>query len=158
MDTRIDDPRITAYGLFLEAQRALAAALARETPEATGGMRQQDFDLVIRLARSPERRLRMTDLAAQSGLSPSGLTRAIDRLARDGIVERAGCPEDARGSYAVLTAIGADWVMCSLEQQLRSLDEHFFGVLSEREVSQLSAITRKLRDHHNPAAAQVSSP
>ncbi len=156
MDLSIDDPRITAYGLFLEAQRALGAALARETPQGPAGMRQQDFDLVIRLARSPGRRLRMADLAAQSGLSPSGLTRAIDRLVRDGIAERAGCPEDARGAYAVLTPSGEEWVMCCLERQLRSLDEHFFGVLSEREVNQLAAITRKLRDHHNPAAAQVS--
>lgn len=157
MEPTIDDPRITAYGLFLEAQRAVAAAMARELPEGAAGVRQQDFDLIVRLARSAGQQLRMADLAAQSGLSPSGLTRAIDRLCRRGLVDRAGCPDDARGSYAVLTADGREWVTRVLKDRMRALDEHFFGVLSEREINQLGAITRKLRDHNNPTAAQVSS-
>ena len=156
MDPALDDPRITSYGLFIEAQRALGVVLERALACAPAGMRHADFDLILRLARSPERRLRMADLAAQCGLSPSGLTRAVDRLAAAGLVERLGCPEDARGAYAVLTDTGEDRVVTTMRHHLKSLDENFFGVLTEREVTQLAAISRKLRDHHNPAAAQVT--
>lgn len=159
VDPSLTDPRITAFGLFIEAQRALGVVLERDLACASaGGMRHADFDLVLRLARSPQRRLRMADLAAQCGLSPSGLTRAVDRLSRDGLLERVGCPEDARGAYAVLTDEGEKRVVTALRHHLDSLEEHFFGVLTEREITQLAAISRKLRDRHNPAAAQVTAP
>jgi DNA-binding MarR family transcriptional regulator len=156
VDPTLADPRITAYGLFIEAQRALGVVLERDLGCAPAGMRHADFDLVLRLARSPERRLRMADLAAQCGLSPSGLTRAVDRLSREGLVERLGCPEDARGAYAVLTDVGEERVVTIVRRHLQSLEENFFGVLTEREVTQLASISRKLRDRHNPAAAQVT--
>jgi MarR family 2-MHQ and catechol resistance regulon transcriptional repressor len=156
VEPTLDDPRITIYGLFIEAQRALGSVLERDLAGGSFPTRHADFDLILRLARSPGRRLRMADLAAQCGLSPSGLTRAVDRLVRDGLVERLGCPEDARGAYAVLTDEGETRVVATIRQHLASLEEHFFGVLDDKEIAQLAAISRKLRDRHNPAAAQVT--
>jgi DNA-binding MarR family transcriptional regulator len=48
----------------------------------------------------------MSDLAATVILSRSGLTRLVDRLEREGLIERQSCPSDARGSFATLTAAG----------------------------------------------------
>ena len=45
----------------------------------------------------------MSELAAQTSLTPSGLTRSVDRLQEQGLVARRVCPEDRRGSFAVLT-------------------------------------------------------
>ena len=60
----------------------------------------------MRLARSPGRRLRMTDLAGQTSLSTSGVTRVVDRMDRDGLVRREACASDRRSSYAVITDAG----------------------------------------------------
>ena len=49
----------------------------------------------------------MRDLADQAQLSRSGLTRLVDRLERDGLLERCSCSHDARGSYACLTGSGS---------------------------------------------------
>jgi DNA-binding MarR family transcriptional regulator len=48
----------------------------------------------------------MAELAAHLMLSPSGLTRRLDGLVKDGLVERRACPSDRRGSFAVLTEKG----------------------------------------------------
>ena len=71
--------------------------------EAESGLSMQWFEVLIRLARSPGQRLRMTDLAAQTILTPSGLTRAVDRLVDAGLVARRGLPdrspEHLRGAH-----------------------------------------------------------
>ena len=48
----------------------------------------------------------MSDLAAQTQLTTSGITRVVDRLERDGLVERRACPTDRRGSFAAITEAG----------------------------------------------------
>src|ERR1700754_248806 len=77
-----DDPRLTAIGLIEEVHAGLSAKVAPTLQGA--GLSEIDFETVIRLARSPRRRLRMSDLAAQTGLSTSGVTRVVDRLEREG--------------------------------------------------------------------------
>ena len=42
--------------------------------------------MLVQLSEAPDRRLRMTELAERVLLSRSGLTRLVDRLARDGMV------------------------------------------------------------------------
>ena len=69
-----DDPRITAVGLFAEAYTGLAARLAAQVTEH--GLALIEFEVLMRLARSPQRQLRMSDLAAQTQLTTSGITRA----------------------------------------------------------------------------------
>jgi DNA-binding MarR family transcriptional regulator len=63
-------------------------------------------EVLLPLADSPEGRLRMHELALRSHLTPSGLTRRIDRLVADGLVVRDRCGSDRRGAFAVLTTPG----------------------------------------------------
>jgi len=154
MSAAYDDDRLTAIGLFVETYRALTAVLARSL---TGtGLSDNWFELLLRLARSPGSRLRMSDLAAQTGLSPSGLTRAIDRLEEAGLVVRATCPSDRRGAFAVLTPAGRERLEAALPGHLADLQESFVDVLSAEELAALTAALRKLRDRLNPCAAAVS--
>src|SRR5687768_683134 len=109
----LEHPHLTTSGLFIEAYAGLAeASEARIT--AASGLSSQWFEVLIRLARSPGHRLRMTELAAQTTLTPSGLTRAVDRMVDAGLVERAACPTDRRSTYAVLTKEGEKRLMRAL--------------------------------------------
>lgn len=148
---RLGDERLTLLGLLLESSSALRTQLdqrlARDVRLPIGS-----FELLVRLARSPGRHLRMSDLAAQAGLTPSGLTRAIDRLHRDGLVVRVPCPSDGRGAFAELTPAGLDRVLAGLGPHLEHVDECFTGALSPEEQRQLLGLLRKVRDHINPAA------
>ena len=93
-----DDPRITAIGLFAEAFTGLSARFAAQL--AGHKLSPVEFEVLMRLARSPGHELRMTDLAAQTSLSTSGVTRVVDRMERDGLLRRRACPTDRRSSYA----------------------------------------------------------
>jgi DNA-binding MarR family transcriptional regulator len=158
MDDPIHDERLTTAGLFFETHSGLVAALEREFAHDVPGVSIHDFEVLLRLARSPGQRLRMSDLAAQVAMSPSGLTRAVDRLETTGLVERASCPSDRRGSYAVLTEAGRTLVDRAIPVHLEHLDDCFTGLLDDDELRRFTATLRKLRDHVNPTAAQVTDP
>lgn len=148
MDEVLGDPRITMFGLFIEATTATRAVLDRAA-EQWGGFPASP-EILLRLARSEDQRLRMSDLAAQCDMSPSGLSRAVDRLGRDGLVRRAACPEDARGAYAVLTAKGNRLIVRAMRHHVEDVQHLFVDVLTPTELKQLEAVTRKLRDRHRP--------
>jgi len=144
--------RITLVGLVFEAatglHRAVGPPLERHC-ELAG----QDFEILIRLARTPSARLRMSDLAAQTALTPSGLTRAVDRLSEAGLVTRQACPEDRRGAFAALTSTGEERMRQALEIHRAQLSELLEGALEPDEELALVAALRKLRDRVNPEAS-----
>ncbi|GAT69725.1 marR family transcriptional regulator [Planomonospora sphaerica] len=102
------------------------------------------YDVLNQLAESPGRRLRMNDLAERVLLSRSGLTRLIDRLQRDGLVEREACASDARGLFAVLTDAGADRLAEAAPTYLRGIRSRFLDVFDEDELRQCAAMLNKL--------------
>jgi DNA-binding MarR family transcriptional regulator len=146
VDPILQDERITAVGLFIEAHAALMRVL-----EARGEV-PANFEILLRLARSDGQRLRMSDLAAQAGLTPSGLSRAVDRLAADGLVERSTCMEDARGAYAQLTPKGNRVTVAAVKKHVEDIQANFVDVLSQQQRRQLEDICRTLRDKLNPCA------
>ena len=150
-------PLLTTGGLFVEAHAGMSI-LMESRLEAESGLSMQWFDVLIRLARSPEHRLRMTDLAAQTVLTPSGLTRAVDRLVAAGLVERAACPTDRRSTYAVLSAEGERRVLKALPVHIAHLEEVFAAEFTSDELDTLTALLRRLRDATNPCAALASTP
>lgn len=140
-----DDDRITAFGMLLEAHAAVTGAVNREL-EGTAGMPITWFEVLIRLSRSPQQRLRMSDLAAQVGLSHSGLTRLVDRVIEAGFVRREACPDDRRGAFAVLTDAGAAALEGALGGHLESIECHLAEPLGREGMVALTDLLRTLRD------------
>ncbi len=153
----LDDRRLTLTGLLIESATGLKQVIHRRLM-AECGLSMQSFVLLLRLARSPDQRLRMSDLADQTSLTPSGLTRAIDRLDEAGYVRRDACTDDRRGSYAALTDEGLAQVRAAVAPHLHHLDEEFLGLLTDDEQVALAVILRKVRDHVNPGAARPPEP
>jgi len=139
------DPRITAFGMLLEAHAAVMGAVGRDL-EADSGLPVPWFEVLIRLSRSPGQRLRMSELATQVGLSTSGLTRLVDRLDDAGLLRREACPSDRRGAFAVLTDDGRRTLEKALPAHLESLDRHLVQPLGEDGMAALVQLTRTLRD------------
>ncbi|HEY2811998.1 MAG TPA: MarR family transcriptional regulator [Acidimicrobiales bacterium] len=149
MDCSLDDDRLTLAGLFLEAHAGLVRELERDL-EAESGLSQQWFEVLLRLARSPEGRMRMSDLARQVIMTPSGLTRAVDRLEEAGLVRRDACPSDRRVFHATLTPKGRRRIEDALPRHLEHLDDCFLAHLDPEERASLETSLRKLRDALRP--------
>ncbi len=88
--------------------------------------------------------MRMCDLAEQAQLSRSGLTRMVDRLERDGLLERCSCSHDARGSYACLTEPGRERLQEARVTHLAVVREHFFSRFSEQELGVLADMWERI--------------
>jgi DNA-binding MarR family transcriptional regulator len=134
---------MAAWGGFLRAHARVMRRLDREL-EVETGLSLAQYDVLIHLARAPQRRLRMTDLSEQVLLSRSGLTRLVDRLESLRLVERSACPSDARGVYAVLTDEGMARFREASVVHLRGVREHVTGRLDPAEQRSLAATMDKL--------------
>ncbi|MFI6505054.1 MarR family winged helix-turn-helix transcriptional regulator [Nonomuraea typhae] len=150
-----DDPRLTAMGLITEVHAGLAARMNPVFQAA--GLSWIDFETLIRLSRSPEHRLRMTDLATQTGLSTSGVTRVVDRLERENFVARMACPTDRRASYAVLTDEGRRRLADVLPRHLADIDACYTNLLDEGERAAFLSVLRKMRAVVRPGATAGAS-
>lgn len=133
---------LTAWRTFLRAHTTLVRRLEGELV-AEHDLPLASYDVLVQLSESPTGSLRMTELADKVLLSRSGLTRLVDRLVRDGLVERASCPEDARGTLAVLTPQGLETLRDAWPTHLRGVAEHV-SRLSAEEVVTLTTLLTKL--------------
>ena len=149
-----EDPRITAMGLFAEAYTGLTARVAGQL--AQHALAPVEFEVLLRLARSPRQQLRMSDLAAQTQLTTSGITRVVDRLERAGLVCRSACPTDRRSSYAVITEAGLCRLGEVLPGHLELIDRWFTGQLSGDQLDHLLGALRTIRDAVLPSAGTVT--
>ncbi|WP_305788522.1 MarR family winged helix-turn-helix transcriptional regulator [Symbioplanes lichenis] len=150
MAVDFNDPRFTAFGLFAEAYTGLTNRFAAQFEQHR--LSPVEFEVLMRLARSPQHRLRMTDLAGQTSLSTSGVTRVVDRMDREGLIRREACESDRRSSYAVITPAGIKRLEEILPEHLQLMQEWFIGRLGEEELDQLLGLLRKIRDAVNPCA------
>jgi DNA-binding MarR family transcriptional regulator len=121
--------------------RQLNAQLA-----ADHGLTISDFEVLLRLARSPEQRLRRVDLAQQVVLTPSGITRLLDGLERQGWVDRASCSEDRRVVYAVITEAGLAKLQEARSTHIPQIEEHFARRLPAADLATLVGLLGKLGD------------
>ena len=153
----VQHPLLTTAGLLVEAHAGFATRLERQLAQQCD-LSVQWFDVLMRLVRTPGHRLRMSDLAAQTTLSASGLTRAIDRLEQAGLVRREACPSDRRGAFAVLTEAGEARIGTAIPIHLGELRTIFDELYSPDEVEVLTELLRRLRDTLNPEAARASAP
>jgi DNA-binding MarR family transcriptional regulator len=118
---------------FLRAHATIMRELERELLAGTG-LPLAWYDVLLQLAEAPGRRLRMADLADRVLLSRSGLTRLIDRLQAEGLVRREPSPDDARGTYTVLTPQGFERLRNAAPVHLAGIRDHWLTFFSDDEL------------------------
>jgi MarR family transcriptional regulator, 2-MHQ and catechol-resistance regulon repressor len=146
----LDDPRLTVVGLFMEAHEGLTSKFSSRFHGHA--LSETEFEVLLRLARSPGRRLRMSDLSAQTSLSTSGITRVVDRLERDGLVARDRCEDDRRGTWARITEAGVERIGAVLPGHLDDVEQWFTGLLQPIQITALTDALRVVRDAVHPRA------
>ena len=139
------DPRLAAWASFLRAHARVMRELEREL-QAEQRMALTDYDVLVQLAQAEDRRLRMSELADRLLLSRSGVTRLVDRLTAEGLVERASCESDRRGQWAALTDAGVARLREATPVHLRGVAEHFLDRLSADELRALERMLRPVVD------------
>jgi DNA-binding MarR family transcriptional regulator len=135
---RLSPHELAAWRGFLRVQSSLFHQLDAEL-SATHDLPLRSYEVLLLLEDAPDRRLRMTDLSRNVLLSPSGLTRLVDRLEREGLVGRERCPEDGRGYYAVLTDAGDQRLQEARATHLAGVRRLFLDRLGADDLQRLAA-------------------
>lgn len=134
---------LDTFARLARAHTVLRRELAAEVL-APRGLTMSDFDALLSLSRAEDNRLRRVDLVERLMLTPSGVTRLLEGLQEDGLVENVQCEGDARVTWARLTDDGIETLECVGATYAKRLQELFDGVLDEDELGRLSALLEKL--------------
>ena len=145
---RLSETELRAWQALLHAHHHVVGQLDADLEEH--GLSFGSYDVLLRLARAPGGRLRMSDLADRVLLSPSGLTRLVDRLERAGLVERGRFDGDARVTLATLTDRGREVLRRAARTHLRGIREHFTGALSEAQLRNVASALESVAGPHEP--------
>jgi DNA-binding MarR family transcriptional regulator len=124
------DPRLVGWRAFLTAYSVITRQLDDELRGETG-LSLFEYAALLHLAEARDRRLRMSDLAQGIVLTRSGVTRLVDRLERDGLVERRHCTTDGRGAEAVLTRTGLERLRSASTVHLRGIERYYLEKVSD---------------------------
>lgn len=133
------DPRLRPWRAFVMAHAHVSRRLDEDL-RLEHGLSLQEYVSLLILAEAPERRLRMGRLADALTLSKSGVTRLIDRLVDDGLVERATCSTDARGAEARLTEAGLRRLRTAAPTHLRGIAEYFLATIAPDDLPEIERV------------------
>lgn len=139
----LSEEELRAWRGLLRAHASLAKLLDAELDERHG-LPMTSYEVLHRLAGAEMGRMRMCDLAEQAQMSRSGLTRLVDRLESDGLLERCSCEHDARGAYACLTTAGRQRLSEARSTHRSVVREHFLSRFSEQELSSLAELWERI--------------
>ena len=144
---RLSDTELRDWYSFIRAHHSVIGRLTADL-EREHGMSMAYYEVLLALSRASEQRMRMSELACAVFLSPSGLTRLVDRLVRDGLVERRPCDGDARAIYATLTDRGREVFGAAARTHVRGIRDYFLERLApaERTALRKSLETLSRRD------------
>lgn len=134
---------LRAWRGLLRAYACLAKRLDAEL-EQEHGLPMSSYEVLGHLEEATGGRMRMCELAEQAQLSRSGLTRLVDRLETDGLLERCSCEHDARGAYACLTSAGRHRLQAARGTHLAVIREQFLAHFTEEELTGLADMWERI--------------
>ncbi len=143
-DDDLDDAALDAWRAFLTAHALATRRISRDLV-AEGLPDLGWYDLLWALRRSPGQRLRVNELAREVVLSPTAMSRFVDRAVAAGVVAREPDPDDRRAQQVVLTDEGRDLLRRMWPVYRRGIAEHFAQQL-EGDPGKLSATLRRVAD------------
>lgn len=148
----LDSVRLAAWRAYIEGSQRLFTHLEDDLRSGSD-LSFADYHVLVLLSEVPGQRLRMGELAGRLVFSPSRLTYQISSMQRRGLVARQSCPQDRRGSEAVLTAAGLLALREAAPHHLRSVRDHLMDDLDDAEVACLDRIFTRLGQRLRAAQA-----
>ena len=122
----------TLWRGWITASMLLPDRLSRDLQEQHG-LTGTDYQILVELSESPERRMRMSTLADRTLLSRSRLSHQVDRMTKAGLVERQECEQDGRGMFAVMTDHGWATIVNAAPDHVESVRRHLIDRLTAEE-------------------------
>lgn len=152
MTSQVLSEQSNAVLSFVSLLRAYSHATRQLNAQLTAdhGLTISDYEVLLRLARAPDRRMRRVDIAEQVLLTASGITRLLDGLERAGYVERGSCDTDRRVVYAVLTDEGLVKLREASESHVAQIEVYFTSRYEDAELAELAELLARIDADGSP--------
>ena len=145
MENGFSEIERNAWGGFLSGYARINRIVEEDLQEHSR-ITHVEFEILLRLSWDENHRVRIQDLAAQSLLTRSGVSRVVERLEKAGLVTREEASEDRRGAYAVLTEEGIERFQKAAKFHTAFVREKFLGLFNEQELEQMSVFWKRLQE------------
>lgn len=131
----LDPTEMRIWLAFLETTGRVLPAL-HATTKAEADLSFEDYEVLVHLSEADDHRLRMTELSERLLHSQARLTQRINRLTDRGLVGREKCPEDRRGTFAVITDEGMATIRRTAPVHVADVRRHLIDLIrpEEREI------------------------
>ena len=152
----LDDSEQEAWRRVIGGSRRLLERLDAELKPH--GLSHDDYGVLVYLSEAPDDRLRMSDLALVVAESRSRLSHHVGRMETKGLVRREACPEDRRGSWAVLTPAGRQLLETAAATHVRSVRTWFIDHLDRDQLAVIGEVFGAMDDRLLTGCADVADP
>jgi DNA-binding MarR family transcriptional regulator len=136
------------WDAYHDVWRRLDRALDHAVQEGAG-ISIPEFEILIGLHRDPEHRLRVRDIAAEIGWEKSRVSHQVTRMVARGLVGRADCPTDGRGSWVTMTADGRRAVLGGIRAHTAALERLFWRPVGT-DADTLRSVSGRVQDALGP--------
>lgn len=139
----LSDDEQRAWRAFITMHVQLSAHLNRQM-QRDSDLSMADFQVLVYLTDRHDERVRMFELGRALQWEKSRLSHHLARMQRRGLVAREGCPEDARGTFIVLTPKGKSAIEQAAPGHVDTVRELVFDHLSDDDVKKLREISERV--------------
>jgi DNA-binding MarR family transcriptional regulator len=136
-------------GRWTAAWMALVRTYARLWDQVETQMRRDSgltmprYDVLMQLDLAGGQ-LGLTELASSIVLSPSGLSKLLDRMEASELIRREPDPSDARSTFARITPRGRSMVKKARRRHHEWLQQVFGEALDDRDIADLTRIMERI--------------
>jgi DNA-binding MarR family transcriptional regulator len=141
--SRLEGSALGAWRSYLQSHAIIVRELDAELV-AQHGLTGRDYEVLLYLAQAENRKLPMSAISERTMLTRSGITRLIDGLVEQRLIDRVSCESDARVSYAQLTDTGYDKLREAGSTHVRGIERLFLTHFSADELEVLAGLLSRL--------------
>jgi DNA-binding MarR family transcriptional regulator len=142
---------------FTTMHRRLSLALDRQL-QRDAGISQADFGVLITIFDSPDRRLRVGELAAALAWEKSRVSHQVSRMETRGLLERTTCPDDGRATWISLTHDGRRTVLGAIRGHAAAIRELFLDQLGDAgERTAIAGASQRILDALEPSECDLTA-
>ncbi|KPG88423.1 MarR family winged helix-turn-helix transcriptional regulator [Frigoribacterium sp. RIT-PI-h] len=128
MADELTDEEWVVWDSFYAMRRRLDRALELRL-QSDSGVSAPEYEILVGLGRSSDRRSRVRDIAEQIGWEKSRVSHQVTRMGRRGLGRRAECASDARGTWVELTPDGRRAMLAATRGHTAAIKRCFADVL-----------------------------
>jgi DNA-binding MarR family transcriptional regulator len=133
----LDTEEKRAWNAFLSSHALLSRRLDRQL-KREAGISHLQYEILTKLSASPNREMRMAELACGLINTKSGLTYQVGQLELAGFVRRRPCPSDSRAVYAGLTDKGMAFLARIAPAHVALVRDLLIDVLTPEQLSTIA--------------------